>query len=516
MKKIFLACMIVLIVGCSSLTQISTDLPYATQTNTPVSTATPKPATPTVTPFPPLQTNGPYFSYFRKIGEEYQLVMLDSDGKGRKEISFPQEIQDAITRLDFSPNMRFVSPNGTWMAFFTGRSSDFNAHQGLQPYKLNLNIFNLKTGKIEVVIPLLSKDYPNNFTEAEKQIGQPQIKDYMLQGTFDLGITKSIAWSPDGRYLAFAGQMEGLSSDLYIYDVETKEIRRLSNELQQLQWVSWSPDGKMIIYGSSFALSLGMNYDIYMANLDGTTNIQINTLTSGVINWLNFQKYFEYEHKYEVGSNRLRLIDIAVGKSYIIWAGSFDSYTIDKANEWVALSAITPDIDPLSTGTTTNTTPGLYLVNLLSFEKTKIELPSNDSFLSYSIYPFGVDDKKFILISETSSSYFLLDDLQLTPIDIKDIKILVSPNNNFYAGISEKGVNIYSSDNTLLNSFNIPIAILKRSHLEWSPNSNNLFLIDEANIYSIEIASGKIEKIEANLLYEYNYKNPSYQWIEIP
>jgi len=77
-------------------------------------------------------------------------------------------------------------------------------------------------------------------------------------------------WSPDGRYLAFAGQMDGLSSDLYIYDSVSGAIQRLSSGPQEVGWISWSPDGKWILDGSTYSFGEGMRYAVYATSLDGT------------------------------------------------------------------------------------------------------------------------------------------------------------------------------------------------------------------------------------------------------
>lgn len=54
-------------------------------------------------------------------------------------------------------------------------------------------------------------------------------------------------WSPDGRYLAFLGAIEGPSSDVYVYDTATDRVQRLTSAaiMQQI----WS--GHRIVCGSS-------------------------------------------------------------------------------------------------------------------------------------------------------------------------------------------------------------------------------------------------------------------------
>jgi hypothetical protein len=64
-----------------------------------------------------------------------------------------------------------------------------------------------------------------------------------------LGEIYSPAWSPDGRYLAFSAIAGGLS-DLFLYDLETKDLRRLTNDAYGDLQPAWSPDGKRLAFAS--------------------------------------------------------------------------------------------------------------------------------------------------------------------------------------------------------------------------------------------------------------------------
>jgi hypothetical protein len=54
-------------------------------------------------------------------------------------------------------------------------------------------------------------------------------------------------WSPDGRTIVFSGISGGIS-DLYAYDVETKQTRRLTDDLYANMHPSFSPDGSTIAF----------------------------------------------------------------------------------------------------------------------------------------------------------------------------------------------------------------------------------------------------------------------------
>jgi Tol biopolymer transport system component len=63
----------------------------------------------------------------------------------------------------------------------------------------------------------------------------------------DLGEIINPTWSPDGRYVAFSAIVGGLS-DLYIYDLESDDLDRVTNDLYADLQPSWSPAGNRIAF----------------------------------------------------------------------------------------------------------------------------------------------------------------------------------------------------------------------------------------------------------------------------
>ena len=127
-----------------------------------------------------------------------------------------------------------LSPDGSQVAYFSEK--DF--------YFVDLYLANVADGK--VLRRLYKSTYSSNYE------------------TFRF-INSSASWSPDGKYLAFAGK-HGAHDDIIVLDVaRNKEVTTIRPGLSGVTTPAWSPDGsKLVFTGYDGGLS-----DLFVVDRDG-------------------------------------------------------------------------------------------------------------------------------------------------------------------------------------------------------------------------------------------------------
>ncbi len=393
------------------------------------------------------------------------------------------------------------------MAYYSGSAGTCFGEVGPDTADLTLNLMSLSDGKTRVVTQLLSKDYPAIFTKAAQQLGRADVTADTLQNTFVCTITQSLDWSPDGRYLAFAGQMDGLSSDLYLYDSVTGAIKRYSSGPEEVVWICWSPDGKWILDGSTYWVGEGMQYNIYATSADGATIKQLSKGTPQVVtstDWLDDHTYFDSNGANGPGSYDLKLVDVNTGKMSQIWKGSYSPFAFVPYGNWVAMHVNTPTWP--YTGSDFQT--GIFLVDTTSLKQTRV----NSSGPWGSGYPpefnaLGHIQDHLFLVRNISSGdlQFLSSDGKLTSAGVQAEKISVSPDRLNWVAIAAN-FQIFSDDGSLIRTVDLPANLDPKGigSIIWRQDSSGLFFTyknsqdqnSPLGLYVLDLAKGNPVQVD--------------------
>jgi Tol biopolymer transport system component len=190
-----------------------------------------------------------------------------------------------------------ISPDGKYLAFLSEKDL----------FGIDLFLADAKTGKI---LRKLSSQVANshiddyNFIESagawspdskqfafsifSKGKNQMLVIDVANGATLfqtDMGKVEqfgNLTWSPDGKEIAFSGMVEG-QSDIFSYNMSTKEVAQLTNDDFSDYAPSFSPDGKKIVFSSDRAAIAGgninavnpINLTVYDISTKSLTNIPV-------------------------------------------------------------------------------------------------------------------------------------------------------------------------------------------------------------------------------------------------
>ena len=227
-----LALMLLLTLSCNLVTiSLAAPTPTPTSTHTPTSTPTPTP-TPTPQPTP-------------VGGSEWIVYVSQQDGNDdtdtdiyaiRVDGSESRQLTDGPGN-DYSPDL---SPDGQRVVFVSDRDGNKNL------YMVNIDGSGL-----------------TQLTYTDEDEYAPD-------------------WSPDGQRIVFASSRAGSTTT----EILTARVSVTGLDLSSLTLVTyddfndydpaWSPDGRMIAY-SSFRISQGKGYTIFLINADGSQQRQVTT-----------------------------------------------------------------------------------------------------------------------------------------------------------------------------------------------------------------------------------------------
>lgn len=470
MKKLWIL-FTLLLTGCSSASTSTPTLVPATSTK--VSTPT---LIPTPTPYPSLQTDGPYL-LFQK--DEKTFVMLDMDGDGQRKFQLPGNgfIKQQLENL--------VSPDGKWLAYFTGKDSE-------EPYDLALNLLSLENQTGFQVIKLIASDFPENLvlaTEGLEFVGCSDLecKVSLFMVGFREGID-SLAWSPDNKQLAFSAQIDGFSSDIYIFNIEEKTITRLTNEPENINRIFWSPTGEKILYdvsieGSTFYIDTKW-YLVDTTNTGLQNPITVTEISSWrPLGWFSESLFFVSTAIDSPTYIDTMYIDINSKETKVVWPYIADRIILDSKNNQLVVSQ--EEISSSDYGTQQE--EGTFVINL----DGSLQKISSDSFY---LLEEQLVDNSYLAIGDNKILFSLSINGNINQlannISYED-EFSISPDKSWVIVASEGNkIDLYSSEFLLKNSWNISV-----SEIIWRSDSKGVFLNGIDKIYYLSIPDESLKVV---------------------
>jgi hypothetical protein len=335
MKRVFssLFLLALLAVGCSRGTPAPPTapppVPSSTTQSLPTRAEPSQTPEPTPTHLPSLNPTGPWLVGFGRAG----VIAMNPDGTGRTVVFAdpPDENGDDWKALWWDSQ---TSPSG-WIAQRTAPGD------GSFPSP-RLLLARLPSNQIVRDLPILSDDLAASMLE-EDENGRRNvfIQDSFLAIHLDMG-WKGLDWSPDGQMLAFVAAADGPSADLYVYDTQTDEVRRLTDGPNQPYLLGWSPDSRWVLHLeiSDLVLAEGLSYRVHglwAAAADGSGAKQLTTDPSpaSIAQWLSPSTVVIYS---QAGSGVVTFtrIDLAHGRQTSLRPGMLDTWAVEPKTQTLA------------------------------------------------------------------------------------------------------------------------------------------------------------------------------------
>lgn len=217
---------------------------------------------------PVLSPSGKEILFTSYLKKNPDLYSIKTDGSDLKIISNKKGINSGAS----------FSPDGSKIALtlsHEGKSDIYLADKNGQNAKKITSGFSLNTS------PSFSPD-GKQIAFVSNRSGNPQIYTMQTDGSDIKRITlqgkynQAPKWSPLGDLIVFTGRDEFNKFDIFMADIKTGVISRVTQDQGSNDEASFSPNGRMIVFSST----RNGSRDLFVSNLDGTFQKQITQKSS--------------------------------------------------------------------------------------------------------------------------------------------------------------------------------------------------------------------------------------------
>jgi WD40 repeat protein len=319
-----------------------------------------------------------------------------------------------------------------------------------------------------------------------------------------------IEWSPNGRYLAFPGIQKGPASDLFLYDRQKDDFRRLTDDPDGVSQIWWSPDGLWIILGETNNHFVPSTSSVWAVSAStGDARILYTVEKPGpqqIHQWDGNRRFLSYG-AYSDPTNpepyySLRLVNIAGGSQTLV-EGNFDTLEVD--DQFRAAVVLITANDKYESGTylITFSPPSM---RLLAYGQFNLEWNSKlGLFVATLDHECETDPSKLKAYDIHGNALCIAPPWKHpTPTSTPQTAFL-SPDGKWKITLKDLLFRLESADGTVMRTFDD-----SATQVIWSPDSKGFFFVAKQVLYYTSVSDLSRNTIDDKLIND----SIIYQWVE--
>lgn len=418
----------------------------------------------TLQPSGPISQHGPWFMYADQAisSGKWNPAFMNIDGSGYGAIEAPLAFEGTTFGAAVS-----ISARGGHIALLVA--------EGYLDYQIW--IFRLPDLELIRRIPLLSPEAKHEIA-ATSEASESSVLVPASPILSTLGYAKTFAWSPNGRFLAFAAALDDVSLDLYIYDFQLDSYHRLTTGPDQAALLDWSPDSRWIVHMSILGAGdpwTSVVSSVWAASSDGSqvrylfspSEVAMDILLFG---WTSDNSFLSGNLAFESAIREILDVDIQSGQTSVVFP----------------LPSLGAAYDPMSNtlvanvsgflGSPTDMDLGLYL----------LDLDTGESRLAHEgeIYGYAWEDELgvFTFTDEEGTIHLMAPDgTQALALDYVGLEMDPSPDGTLFV-VSPSISSMLPSRLYTLNGSLIR-ELQGNGSIIWAPDSNAFIRASRKGLY---------------------------------
>jgi Tol biopolymer transport system component len=376
---------------------------------------------------------------YDQLSEEWHRWLMDIYwpllANTQRPTDIAKQMTDHIENRNFLNNSSALSPDGKKVAYLSNKSDYFDIYL-LRTYdgkEIDKIVSGQSSGEFEEFHWLRpgicwSPDSEKIVFAAKSReqdalyIYDALTGDEVEQLKFNLDGIYSPDWSGDGSMICFVGQKDGLS-DLYIYNLEKRELSKLTNDIFSVSYPKFSEDGESILFSSDRGTDLNIRYvdrtiDLTSINLNVSDIYRID-IDSKLLTQITNTPDDKENFPFWIDGNRIGYTSDKSGVSNIYIAD------LDGSNPYPVTDLISGAIQPSSNGrslTFTSFFKGGYDIYFVDeIDKLKNTDPKNSIWYSETDFsqvevPYNKDSYNSVVLTEA------IENITFTPNLIEEVE----------------------------------------------------------------------------------------------